>query len=59
MLTSASCDQHRLGVSGLEFTPTANCQPPTPSELDFQHEAANAERCRANLASPKSRLCGR
>ncbi len=30
-----------------------------PRELDFQHEAANAERCRANLASSKSRLRGR
>ncbi|KAI8470915.1 MAG: ABC1 family-domain-containing protein [Monoraphidium minutum] len=30
-----------------------------PRELDFRHEAANAERCRANLASPKSRLAGR
>jgi len=30
-----------------------------PKELDFEHEAANAERCRANLASTKSRLGGR
>ncbi|GBF89209.1 hypothetical protein Rsub_01926 [Raphidocelis subcapitata] len=27
-----------------------------PRELNFQHEAANAERCRANFASAKSRL---
>ena len=27
-----------------------------PKELDFRHEAANAERCRRNLASPRSRV---
>ena len=27
-----------------------------PKELDFKHEAANAERCRINLASSKSRV---
>lgn len=32
---------------------------PPPSELNFKHEASNAERCRANLASTKSRLAGR
>ena len=30
-----------------------------PRELDFRHEAANAARCAANLASPASRLRGR
>ena len=30
-----------------------------PRELDFAHEAANAARCAANLASPASRLKGR
>lgn len=30
-----------------------------PRELDFTHEAQNAERCRANLASPRSTVRGR
>ena len=30
-----------------------------PRELDFRHEAANAEMCRANLSSHKSRLRGK
>lgn len=28
-------------------------------ELDFKHEAANAERCRKNLASGRSHVRGR
>jgi len=30
-----------------------------PRELDFAHEAANAERCRANLNGPRSTVAGR
>lgn len=30
-----------------------------PLELDFRHEARNAQRCRANLASPRSTVAGR
>jgi aarF domain-containing kinase len=30
-----------------------------PCELDFKCEAGNAERCRANLEGPRSKLAGR
>ena len=33
--------------------------PLPPPELDFEHEASNAERCRARLAAPACRVRGR